>query len=189
MPKTEPVRMCVACRRRRPKRELLRFVERDGRLFFDPLNRAPGRGMNLCPERDCFRKALKKPLLERALRCTLKGVPSEDELREQVLGSLKELIAQHLRLGYRFRGVVLGREAVLKERHVPLLIVAEDLSENSLEELKEAGLEGVPLFSKAFWGEVFGRRPVGIIGVTDRGLARKLSGLLDKYVALYRRWE
>ncbi len=185
--------MCVGCRARKPKKELLRFVVRDGRLYFDPYYKAEGRGMSLCPARSCFKGALKKSVLERALRCELEEVPTPERLREQVLASLERAIVDTLRIGAKFKGVVVGREAALKAKKRPhLVVLAEDLSDNSVKELG-LFLESVPhtyrLFSKERWGEVFNRRPVGVIAVLDAGLARKLKGLLDKYTALYRRWE
>ncbi|BAT70912.1 hypothetical protein TST_0102 [Thermosulfidibacter takaii ABI70S6] len=188
--KSEPIRMCVGCRQRKSKYELLRFVAREGKIFFDPYYKAEGRGMSICPSRKCLQKALKKQVLERALRCELREVPSAESLREEVLGALKKAIVDTVRLGVRFKGVVVGREAVFKERHrVKLLILAEDLSEGSKEEFfSKLNADSYELFTKNFWGEVLNRRSTGIIGVVDRGLAEKLKSFLDKYTALYRRW-
>ncbi len=187
--KSEPVRMCVGCRDRKRKEELLRFVERDGVLFFDPFYRAEGRGMNLCPSRRCFERALKKSVLDRALRTSLAYVPSPEELRDQVLDVLKDAIVNSLRMGYRFRGVVLGREAVFRNAdRLSLLILAEDLSENSLREIEPLEVESYTLFTKEYWGETFNRKPTGVIGVLDRGIANKVSNLAEKFTALYRRW-
>jgi predicted RNA-binding protein YlxR (DUF448 family) len=53
----EPVRTCVACRQRRPQRELLRIVRRDGGIRLDPLRRLEGRGAYVCPDRSECREA------------------------------------------------------------------------------------------------------------------------------------
>ncbi|WP_276955790.1 YlxR family protein [Allomeiothermus silvanus] len=45
-----PQRMCVACRARRPKRELLRIVLTEGGPVLDPSGRRPGRGAYVCPD-------------------------------------------------------------------------------------------------------------------------------------------
>jgi len=58
----------VACRRRRPKRELVRFVARDGRLVQDPDAVLPGRGAYCCPEPACWERALTRRAFPRALR-------------------------------------------------------------------------------------------------------------------------
>lgn len=45
-----PLRMCVACRARRPKRELLRIVLTQGGPVIDPSGKKPGRGAYICPD-------------------------------------------------------------------------------------------------------------------------------------------
>jgi predicted RNA-binding protein YlxR (DUF448 family) len=63
-----PHRMCIGCRSVRPKKELLRLVMRmDSSVTVDEAQRAPGRGVYLCPLMDCFEKALKKKDLDACL--------------------------------------------------------------------------------------------------------------------------
>ena len=52
-----PVRMCVGCRGRENKSELLRIVARDGVGVVDPAQTLPGRGVYLHPSRDCLDRA------------------------------------------------------------------------------------------------------------------------------------
>ena len=62
-----PTRTCLGCRRRRPKRELLRLVRRsDGRVDAD--GTASGRGAYVCAERECLERALKPGRLAHAFR-------------------------------------------------------------------------------------------------------------------------
>jgi len=64
-----PNRTCVACRKVRPKRELIRLVyTMDGTVEVDPSGKKAGRGVYLCPSADCWQKGLRKDKLERALR-------------------------------------------------------------------------------------------------------------------------
>lgn len=84
MPKKIPMRMCVACRQMRPKRELIRIVRTpEGTVILDRSGRANGRGAYLCDSQDCFRRAVKTRALERAL---------ESKLDEDVLQSLQEAL-------------------------------------------------------------------------------------------------
>lgn len=46
----QPVRMCVACRRRRPKSELLRFVISASGVELDPQQHLAVRGAYICPD-------------------------------------------------------------------------------------------------------------------------------------------
>lgn len=45
-----PLRMCLACRQRRPQRELLRLVLGPDGPRLDPSGRQPGRGAYICPD-------------------------------------------------------------------------------------------------------------------------------------------
>lgn len=54
-PKHIPIRQCLACRARRPKRELLRIVMGESGPTIDPTGRKPGRGAYVCPDRpECW---------------------------------------------------------------------------------------------------------------------------------------
>ncbi len=84
MPKKIPVRMCVACRTGRPKKELLRVVRgKENALSIDQTGKAPGRGAYICPSVECLEKAWKSRALARALDC---------EVTEEVFKELKRVI-------------------------------------------------------------------------------------------------
>lgn len=63
---SEPTRRCVGCGRRRPQRELLRFVARDGVLA--PGRSEPGRGAYTCRSLACFERAAAQRGFARTLR-------------------------------------------------------------------------------------------------------------------------
>ena len=62
--------MCVFCRRRFPKTELNRFVEKDGMITRDTKGTCPGRGAYCCRDTGCTLQADedKTGLLKRALK-------------------------------------------------------------------------------------------------------------------------
>lgn len=67
-----PERMCVACREKRSKKELVRVVRSvDGHIIIDETGKLPGRGAYLCRRRECWELALKRASLNRALRTNL----------------------------------------------------------------------------------------------------------------------
>ena len=62
------MRMCVACRAMRPKKELVRIVRTpEGAVAADKTGRMNGRGAYICANEDCLKKAVKSKALERAL--------------------------------------------------------------------------------------------------------------------------
>ena len=84
MPKKIPMRMCVACRELRPKKELIRVVRTpEGGVTLDRTGRANGRGAYLCDSVDCLSRAVKTRALERAL---------ETRIDESIFDSLREAL-------------------------------------------------------------------------------------------------
>ena len=80
-----PVRMCVACRAARPKRELIRIVKnKEGEVSVDLNGKSPGRGAYICPDVECLARAHKTRALNRALDCTLTDTMVE-ELKRVIL--------------------------------------------------------------------------------------------------------
>ncbi|RIH82301.1 hypothetical protein Mlute_02537 [Meiothermus luteus] len=77
-----PIRQCVACRTRRPKRELLRIVLGEAGPVIDPTGRRPGRGAYVCPDNpECWSEkklrrfaGAKATELSQALRTLLEGL-------------------------------------------------------------------------------------------------------------------
>lgn len=71
-PRPAPARTCVACRSRRPKRELVRIVRTPaGQVIEDPSGRMAGRGAYVCADGDCRETALNKGALARALSVSI----------------------------------------------------------------------------------------------------------------------
>lgn len=74
--KKVPMRMCVACREMKPKRELLRIVvpSKDSVTAVPQIDfkgKLPGRGAYICRNSECFLKAKKSNALGRALECEI----------------------------------------------------------------------------------------------------------------------
>ena len=75
MQKKIPMRQCMGCRERTPKKELIRVVRSpDGTVSLDFKGKAPGRGAYLCPKSECLKKAIRSKSLDRNLEVT---VPAE----------------------------------------------------------------------------------------------------------------
>ena len=79
------MRMCVACREMKPKKELIRVVRTpEGEIVADETGRRNGRGAYLCRSEACLNKALKIRALDRAL---------EQPLTEAAVDALRQVIA------------------------------------------------------------------------------------------------
>ena len=83
-----PQRTCVACRKVKAKRELIRIVHTsDGNVEVDTSGKKAGRGAYLCRAPECWEVGLKGSRLEYALRTSL----SQDN-REQLARYGKDLL-------------------------------------------------------------------------------------------------
>lgn len=81
-------RTCVACRRVRNKRELVRLVRTaSGDIEIDRTGKKEGRGAYICPDRVCWEKALKGKQLSVTLRSNI-----TQENRERLMKNGGDLI-------------------------------------------------------------------------------------------------
>ena len=64
----QPIRMCVGCRQKFPKKELVRLVWQDGAIVIDEHQRLPGRGAYLCRKMECAQIAIRRKAFHRAFR-------------------------------------------------------------------------------------------------------------------------
>ena len=75
MNKKVPMRRCVGCGEMKSKKELLRIIRTaEDEILLDATGKKNGRGAHLCPNEECFKKAVKAKGLERSLKM---AVPKE----------------------------------------------------------------------------------------------------------------
>lgn len=64
-----PMRKCVGCNQMFSKKELWRIVlTPDQKIILDASSKANGRGVYLCPKKECLQQARKTKALERSLK-------------------------------------------------------------------------------------------------------------------------
>ena len=68
-----PLRMCLACRERRPKREMIRIVKSEQGIHLDFSGKAEGRGAYLCNDASCMNRVVKYKLVNKAFSCDAGG--------------------------------------------------------------------------------------------------------------------
>ena len=84
MQKKIPLRQCMGCRERKPKRDMIRIVRgTDGQVRLDFGGKMNGRGAYICPNPECLKKALRSKALDRSLEVT---IPEEiyDRLQKEM---------------------------------------------------------------------------------------------------------
>jgi len=85
-----PMRMCIVTRERKPKLGLMRLVNVNGKVKVDPKGKERGRGANICMEEDVFDEAVRKHLIEKALKLEKKLTEEEvKKLRKEFLDAIE----------------------------------------------------------------------------------------------------
>lgn len=69
--KAIPMRRCVGCMESKEKKDLIRIAGYEGEVSIDKTGKAKGRGVYLCPSKECFEKAQKKKAIGRNLEMEL----------------------------------------------------------------------------------------------------------------------
>ncbi len=179
----KPERRCVGCWSRKDKGELVRLVASDdGGLVVDVEHKLEGRGMYLCPRRECMKKVVRKDRISKALRRRIEGVTPE-ALETLIYEAHKERFFSLLHFCRKVGCLITGREAVrkeLKRGRVSLLILAKDLSDRSKRAFHCPMVPWVEVGRLKEYGEAFSTKPLGVLAVTEAGLARRLFFVAEK---------
>ena len=71
--KKVPMRRCVGCMESKPKSDLIRIASYEGALTIDPSGKAKGRGVYICPSRECLDAAYSNNRLRKSLKTNIDG--------------------------------------------------------------------------------------------------------------------
>ena len=77
--KKTPQRMCIACRQLFEKKQMLRVVRSEDKIFLDFTSKASGRGAYVCNNPDCVKKIKKQKLLNKVF-----SSPVDDEIYNSI---------------------------------------------------------------------------------------------------------
>ena len=79
-----PLRTCMGCNEKKPKKELIRIVKnKDGEILVDRTGKAEGRGAYICDNIGCLEKVVKSKRLEKVL---------ENEISDEIYNNLRGVI-------------------------------------------------------------------------------------------------
>jgi predicted RNA-binding protein YlxR (DUF448 family) len=186
--KSDTIRTCLACRRKRSKSDMIRIVRGPGgEAVFDLAGRLPGRGAHLCPAADCLGN-LASPALSRALKAET-SLPGVEDRRSLLGRQLEEKVKNLLSIGSKARHTAYGTQVVreaFQRGRVELLLFAGDASTRTIDSFRTLAGE-VPCRCAADrrkLGRWFGRDSVAVAAVLNRGLARSLLTVLDRLTAI-----
>ena len=67
-----PLRTCMGCNEKKPKKELIRIVKnKEGNISIDRTGKQEGRGAYICDSIACLDKVVKSKRLEKVLECKI----------------------------------------------------------------------------------------------------------------------
>ncbi len=170
-------RTCVACRKPAGRAELLRFVlGPEGELLADLAGHAPGRGAWVHPSLDCLKKGIAQ--VERSLKQPLKT--RLEEVLVQIRASANRRALSLVGAARRAKALSLGadasQEAWMSGRAELVVIATDARSAKSAAWVEEARAAGIVVIwsDKSELGAALGRDSVGILVLTEPGLAKSL---------------
>lgn len=79
-----PLRTCMGCNEKKPKKEFVRIVKnKEGEIFIDRTGKADGRGAYICDSVECLEKLIKSKRLEKVF---------ESKISDEVYSNLRGVI-------------------------------------------------------------------------------------------------
>ena len=79
-----PQRTCIGCNEKRDKNVLIRIVKNNrGEIFIDKTGRQDGRGVYICENIECMKKAIKDKKIEKSFKISIS---------EEIYENLKKMI-------------------------------------------------------------------------------------------------
>ena len=126
-----PERTCLGCGTKRAQPAFLRLVcSSQGAILLDHFGRSPGRGVYICVDARCLRKALKPAKLAAAFRQAV-VVPSVAALCGDITALYHTRLEVSIQLARRAGGVLSGYAALQKalaQRQVVYMVLATDIA-------------------------------------------------------------
>lgn len=187
-----PVRTCVACRRKGEKGELIKLANTPAGVVLDYLEKFPGRGAYVCVDISCITSALDERPLSRAFR-EKAAPPTFDGLMQSIAESAGKKVTSLLGMARKSGKVFCGYDVAveeLKKRPGGMLVMAQDVSENTKRKLGSDAPDAVPgaayFSTRDGLGLLFGTRPVAIVYVSDHGLASALRREFGRLAIIHR---
>ncbi len=174
-------RTCAACRETGAPDTMVRWVRADeGAVVPDLRGRSFGRGAWVHPRPECLKRL--QPALQKSFKAQVTTSTPEalQLLRCAAICETQKLLGQARRQGLMIFGMDRTGQA-WQSGEVHLVMVAQDArASSSVDFVGQAVTAGkaVVWSTKAELGGLFGRAEIGVLGVTDRGLAQRLFGAI-----------
>lgn len=177
-----PERTCIGCRTHRQVRELLRLAcTPQGAVFVDALGRGMGRGVYVCFDAACIRKALHPSKLKAAFKQSVTA-PSENSVHEAAMHALRTRLGSYLSMAQKAGMAISGAvplHRALAQRRIAYLVLAEDIATVRAQAYytwcQQQDIPWLTLFSKADLGRLLGKSSRSAVGLTQMRFGEQLQ--------------
>ena len=177
-----PERTCIGCRTQRQVRELLRLAcTPQGEVFADALGRGMGRGVYVCFDAACIRKALHPSKLKAAFKQSVMA-PSEGSIHEAAIHALRTRLGSYLSMAQKAGMAISGAvplHRALAQRRIAYLVLAEDIATVRAQAYytwcQQQDIPWLTLFSKADLGRLLGKSSRSAVGLTQMRFGEQLQ--------------
>jgi len=191
----EPERSCIACRKKLPVQDLLRFVcSPDSELLVDYRHKLPGRGAYTCCNVACFGRALEINAFARALKCSRLECSCNaasvhvilHQLRAQILAKVVSLLGMARKSDAAVSGQQAISTALRRSSYVAWVLVADDMSSSGadklLRQLEARDIRVLRGLDKEVLTQALGGRERSAVLLWKGLLAQTLERELQRYI-------
>ena len=210
--KKTPLRTCIGCGEKKPKNELISVIrspKNKGAVSFEVYEstvKKDGRSAYICKNPECFKNALKHKKLEKSFKCKMdkeiyesieniinKKSGSQNHAKNIVQNAKEikvvpknEKLLNFLGITKKSGNIVLGMDCVKKgvlEKDIGLILITEDISNNSFEEIKKFAFENnIGIFKISYSKDnifnLFGKYSA-IIGIKNENFIDKIIKIIN----------
>lgn len=186
-PKTpKDFKTCFISKQTGPRESMLRFVaDETGCVFFDVLEKLPGRGAWLMPDKEVVTQAISKNVFKNIFQ---KKTIVPDGFYETIISLLKKHVLEELSLARKIGVLCFGFETVKKalfDKKALFACEALDSAENGQEKLSfDADFPVFQVFSRTELGQIAGQDFVVHMAVLKHPIAEKIKCNLEKIIRL-----
>ncbi len=169
-----PERTCAGCRKKGEKEEFIRFITFEGKPLPDIKGTLPGRGFNVCPDRECIKKFVKKQF---------KGKIEPEEVTKETIKQLKNYLLSLLSMAHKSRITIVGQDNIKKAKpETGTLFISRNLSRKTAESLKKYGTTVIDsIFTSGEIGNALRKETeIGVVFVESIGVGKKVENIASK---------
>ena len=170
---SKPIRTCAICRKKREKSQLDRIIIINNEIVIDNFHKVNFFGHYICNDNENCASSSKNLLKKKKMKKIVVSEFKRLEVDETDLSMQK--ISTLLQFAQKSNSLIFGHDNVvkhIKKKKVCLVIIATDLSENTIRSLeKKTSIQTIRWGSKELFDELLGKY-TGIIGICDENFKK-----------------